>query len=569
MTKSAIDTPATNLAPKSEGSASSSGGKETEKQEQGVSKQIDDKQDVQDVTLEKGVDAAGESSEDGGNYLPMGPRLYMITLSLMLGVFCVALDNNIIAVAIPRITDEFHALNDVGWYGSAYLLPGCGFQLLFGKFYSLFSVKCVYLSGLLLFEIGTVICGAAPNSIALIVGRAIAGVGSSGLFTGAMLTIAHTVPLAKRPAFMGIVGGVYGIASVVGPLIGGAFTDHVTWRWCFFINLPFGGITTAGVLFFLNLKEKPVAAQEPWTVILRKLDPIGSLLFVPAIICLLLALQWGGVTYEWSNGRVIALLVVFVIALLAFIVLQLFIGDDATVPARIASQRSMAFASLFSFCLGASFFIVTYYIPIWFQAIKGKKPVVSGIDFLPFILPEIVGVILSGGLVSAFGYTNPFFIASSIMMSIAAGLCTLFTVETSQAAWAGYQFLWGIGIGIGFQQGTVTASTVLAYNDIAVGTAMVLFANLFGGAVFVAVAQNLFASHLIDKLLALDLPGVDPQVILHAGATNLRTVVGPENLARVLVEYNDAIVQTFRLGMIMSCISIIGAIGVEWKSVKK
>ena len=179
-----------------------------------------------------------------------------------------------------------------------------------------------------------------------------------------------------------------------------------------------------------------------------------------------------------------------------------------------------------------------------------------------------MGVILSGGLVSKFGYTNPFFIASSIIMSIAAGLCTLFTVDTSQAAWVGYQFLWGIGIGIGFQQGTVTASTVLAQADIAVGTAMVLFVNLFGGAVFVAVAQNLFASHLVEKLLALNIPGVDPQAILHAGATNLRNVVGPEHLAQVLVEYNDAIVQTFRLGMIMSCISIVGALGVEWRSVK-
>ncbi|KAJ8069761.1 hypothetical protein OCU04_000180 [Sclerotinia nivalis] len=517
----------------------------------------------------KAVDAAEPTADGQENYLPMGPRLYMITASLMLGVFCVALDNNIIAVAIPRITDEFHALNDVGWYGSAYLLPGCGFQLLFGKLYSLFSVKWVYLFGLLLFEVGTVICGAAPNSIALIVGRAIAGIGSAGLFTGAMLTIAHTVPLAKRPAFMGIVGGTYGIASVVGPLIGGAFTNRVTWRWCFFINLPFGGITMIGILFFLKLEEKPAAFQQPWFTVLKRLDPIGSILFVPAIICLLLALQWGGVTYAWSSGPVIALLVVFAVALIGFIVLQVFIGDDATLPARIISQRSIAFASLFSFCLGASFFIVTYYMPIWFQAIKGVQPVTSGIDFLPFILPEITGVMLSGGLVSAFGYANPFFIASSIIMSIGAGLCTLFTVHASQGAWIGYQFIWGIGIGIGFQQGTVVAQTVLPLKDIAVGTAAVLFVNLFGGAIFVAVAQNIFASNLIHKLLALNIQGLDPHAILYAGATNLRDVVGPEHIEKVLVQYNDAIVKVFQLGLIMSCLSIVGALGVEWKSIKK
>ena len=129
--------------------------------------------------------------------------------------------------------------------------------------------------------------------------------------------------------------------------------------------MPFGGITVVGILFFLKLDEKSAASQQSWVVILKKLDLIGSFLFVPAIICLLLALQWGGVEYEWSNGRVIALLVVFAVALLGFIVLQCFLGDNATVPVRIATQRSIAFASLFSFCLGASFFIVTYYVPIW------------------------------------------------------------------------------------------------------------------------------------------------------------------------------------------------------------
>ncbi|KAH8585419.1 major facilitator superfamily domain-containing protein, partial [Bisporella sp. PMI_857] len=473
----------------------------------------------------------------------------------------------IIAVAIPRIADEFHSLNDVGWYGSAYLLPACGLQLSFGKLYSLFSVKWVYLTGLLFFEVGTTICGAAPNSTALIIGRAIAGIGSGGLFTGAIITIAKTVPLAKRPAFMGIFAAVYGIASVVGPLIGGGLTDNVSWRWCFFINLPFGAVTAVGVLFTLKIKEKVPASEETWTVILKKLDPFGNLLFIPSIICLLLALQMGGLTYEWSNGRIIALLVVFGIALLGFIVLQAFIGDNAMLPARVATQRSMASASLFSFCLGAAFFIVTYYVPIWLQAIKGVKPVTSGVDFLPFIVPEIVGGMFAGGLVTVFGYTNPFYIASSIMMSIGGGLCTLFTVDTSRAAWVGYQFLWGLGVGIGFQQSTVTAST-LQHKDIPVGTALVVFVNLFGGALFVAVAQNLFASRLIENLVALNIPGVDPQTILHAGATNLRNVVGSEDLPQVLVGYNDALVLTFQLGMIMSCLSVIGAVGVEWKSVK-
>lgn len=165
-------------------------------------------------------------------------KLPVINLASCLAVFCVALDNTIIATAIPRITDQFGALNDVGWYGSAYLLTTSAFQLLFGKFYSQFNVKWVFLTALALFEIGSLICGAAPSSIGLIIGRAVAGLGSAGIFSGAQIICAYTVPLEKRAIYTGLIGGTYGISSVIGPLLGRAFTDHVSWRWCFYINLP-------------------------------------------------------------------------------------------------------------------------------------------------------------------------------------------------------------------------------------------------------------------------------------------------------------------------------------------
>jgi len=197
------------------------------------------------------------------------------------------------------------------------------------------------------------------------------------------------------------------------------------------------------------------------------------------------------------------------------------------------------------------------------------SPVRSGIYFLPFILPEIVGVMASGGLVTAFGYYNPFVILSSVLMSISAGLCTLFTVHTTQAQWVGYQFLFGIGVGIGFQQGVVAAQTVLSLADAPVGTAMVLFFQIFGGALFVSVAQNLFASSLVEKLVAMNIPGLSAQDVVQAGVTHLREVVGPDYLPQLLVHYNDSIVQTFRLAVVLSCVSIIGALGMQWKNLKK
>ena len=151
-------------------------------------------------------------------------------------------DQNIISTAIPRITDEFRSIDDIGWYGSAYLLTMCSFQLLMGKVYKFYPVKPVFLAGVLLFEIGSAICGAAPSSTVFIVGRAIAGLGSSGMFSGLMVIMFHTIPLQQRPIWQGAFGAVFAIASVVGPLVGGAFTDRVTWRWCFYINLPVGAV---------------------------------------------------------------------------------------------------------------------------------------------------------------------------------------------------------------------------------------------------------------------------------------------------------------------------------------
>jgi len=171
-----------------------------------------------------------EKEQDGVEY-PKAMKLTLITIALCLSVFCMALDNTIISTAIPRITDEFKAIDDVGWYGSAYLLTTCSFQLFFGKLYTFMSLKWIYLTAIVIFEVGSAVCGAAPSSTALIIGRAVAGLGSAGIFSGAILIVANTVPLKRRPAYMGGIGGMYGLASVAGPLMGGAFTDKVSWRW--------------------------------------------------------------------------------------------------------------------------------------------------------------------------------------------------------------------------------------------------------------------------------------------------------------------------------------------------
>lgn len=517
------------------------------------------------------IDAEAEAQDDETEY-PSGTKLILITIALCLSVFCLALDNTIIATAIPKITDQFHSTNDIGWYGSSYLLTTCAFQLFFGKLYSFLNLKWTYMTALGLFELGSLICGVAPNSPALIVGRAIAGLGSAGIFSGALLIVANTVPLRQRPTYTGVIGSMYGIASVAGPLMGGVFTDRLTWRWCFYINLPIGAVTVLFITFFFHPTSKASGNTQKLgdlTIMerIKLFDIVGTSIFLPTIVCLLLALQLGGSTYAWNSPRIIALLVIFGLLLIVFVAIQLKAKDNATVPARVLKQRSVAAASAFSVALGASFFVYVYFLPIWFQAIKGVDAVHSGIMNLPLILGLVLMSIVAGGLVTTVGYYTPFVIASSVLMSIGAGLLTTLHPNTGHAMWIGYQAIYGFGVGLGMQQTIIAVQTVLPKKDVPTGTAIVMFAQTLGGALFVSIADSVENNALISQLEAV-VPDLDPSVVIRAGATNIKNVVPAADLSGVIVAYNTAIMHTFYVGLAMAVVSILGAVALEWKSVK-
>ncbi|KAF8144972.1 MFS multidrug transporter [Mycena galopus ATCC 62051] len=534
---------------------------------QSTPEKVDEKAEAPQVS--DSPDLTTTTGDDDEHDYPQGLKLGLLTLALCLSVFLVCLDSTIIATAIPKITDQFHSLDDVGWYGSSYLLTQAATQLLFGKFYTFLPVKWVYVAAISIFEIGSLLCGAAPNSNALIIGRAIAGLGSAGIISGALIIVANTVPLARRPMYTGLVGGTYGIASVAGPLMGGAFTDKVTWRFCFYINLPIGVVTLAVVIFLFKMPKHGRVKQEPATFSQRaaQFDPLGTAVFIPAIVSLLLALQWGGSKYAWKSARIIALFVVFGILISVFIGIQFWKQDAATIPPRILKQRSMWSSCFFAFCMGSAFFILTFYIPIWFQAIRGVTAVHSGIDNLPMILSLVVASLFGGIVITIIGYYAPFMIASSIIFAVGCGLISTLKVDSGHTKWIPFQFIAGIGVGLGQQQPMLAAQAVLDLKDVPIGTSMIMFAQTLGGALFISIGQNVFTNKLVSGLVA-KVPGVSPAVVLAAGATSLKDAVPAQFFSDVLLVYNDALVAAFYVAIAMACASLIGSLVVEWKNIK-
>ncbi|KNG89333.1 putative efflux pump antibiotic resistance protein [Aspergillus nomiae NRRL 13137] len=477
---------------------------------------------------------------------PNGSFLSSIRLSLVMVALCLA-DQTVLATVTPTLTTEFHSIDDMGWWTAAYLTMLSVFQIPYGKLYSLFSIKIVYLSAIGIFELGSLVCATAPNSIAMIFGRAIAGAGAAGIFTGGIMITTKIIPLDRRASYLGIMSAAFGVAAIVGPFVGGAFTDRSTWRWCFYINLPLGGLSILVCFLLVNTPVDSSIASLSFQARVRQFDFFGMVSLMGGIVCLLLALQWGGTQYPWNSGRIIALLVVAVLLMLSFVLLQIFVPGSKTIPRSVSKHASVWHAVGYAMCITGGIYVAIVYIPVWVQAVQHKSALGSGVMLTPLIVGYVVFSVIAGVLTSGLGYYNPPMILGTILASVA---------------------LYGIGVGLGFGQPSYVVQTVLSETDIPIGVTLVTLVQHLSSAIFVAVAQGVFQNTLAHTVRSLA-PGVDPSKLAKLGATQLGQFVNEQDMPHVLEAYSTAIARTLYIPMALSCASVLGACLTPWISMKK
>ncbi|KAI0160797.1 MFS general substrate transporter [Xylariaceae sp. FL1272] len=501
--------------------------------------------------------------------LVTGKPLILLIVGLSLVVFLISIDRTIITTATPYITAEFKSTSDIGWYGSSYLLTACAFQPVYGRVFTLFHVKWSFLVAMFVFEIGSIISGFSPSSEALIIGRAIAGLGSAGILTGSFVIVATAVPLTVRPIYTAVVGLMFGVGATIGPLIGGVFTDLATWRWCFWINLPVGAVTI--IVMFLVFHPKPHAGpKRNFIDRFIDLDLIGNIILLISSVMLFLALEFSLTGSSWSSAKIIGLLVGTILTAILFGTWLWWRQDGAIIPPAIIKQRSVSAACLMAFFTYGALLIQSYFLPIWFQAILGYSAIQSGVAMIPYFVANALLSVFGGVFVSAVGYFNPPAIIGSAIATIGCGVLTLFHPNISTGQFVGYEILVAGGFGLSIQQGFTAVQTVLKGDDLAVGTAAVVASQSLGGALFISVGNTVFESKLASLIEAVgdQLDGVDPRALIEAGAIAFRDLVTDEQLPILINIYNEALHQVLTIAIPLAGLSFLACCCFEWRSVK-
>jgi EmrB/QacA subfamily drug resistance transporter len=420
----------------------------------------------------------------------------VIISALMLVMLLAALDQTIVSTALPRIATDLHGLNKLSWVATAYLLTSAITTPIYGKISDLFGRKKIFQTAIVIFLVGSMLCGISQTMDELVFARGLQGIGAGGLISLVLAIVGDIIPPRERGKYMGYIMSMFGLASVAGPLVGGFLTDSLSWRWVFFVNLPLGAVALFAVATRLHL---PVHKKE------HKIDYLGASLLAASSICLILVTVLGGHNYAWASSQIIGLIIATIVLAVAFVGWEIRAAEPI-LPMRLFRNDIFSVSVILSLLAGIAMFASILYIPLYQQIVRGDSPTKSGLYMLPLVGGLLVAGITSGRLTTKFGRYRMFPIFGTVVMGIGLWLFSHLALNTSQWVLSLWMLVIGVGLGSFMQIMTLAVQNSVDPREIGTATSSATYfrslGSSLGGAIFGSILISRLTHYLSQSLPA-------------------------------------------------------------------